>query len=110
MAEDAEQLNPNIERAVAEGQLMESTAKNIHTLLAGARVRSLADHPNRTARSHTTGRKTIANPLPTNQRRSGTIVPLETGTNSSSNGDELVRCERRIGGVGNQFQKVRRLG
>ena len=37
MAEDAEQLNPKIERAVAEGQLMESTAKNIHTLLAGAR-------------------------------------------------------------------------
>jgi phosphoglucomutase len=37
MAEDAEQLNPEIERAVAEGQLMESTAKNIHTLLAGAR-------------------------------------------------------------------------
>ncbi|MEP6586903.1 MAG: phospho-sugar mutase [Candidatus Udaeobacter sp.] len=36
MAEDAEQLNPKIERAVAEGQLMESTAKNIHTLLAGA--------------------------------------------------------------------------
>ena len=37
MAEDAEQLNPKIERAVAEGQLMESTAKNIHTLLVGAR-------------------------------------------------------------------------
>src|SRR5882757_1026553 len=37
MPEDAEQLNPKIERAVAEGQLMESTAKNIHTLLAGAR-------------------------------------------------------------------------
>jgi phosphoglucomutase len=37
MAEDAEQLNPKIERAVAEGQLMESTAKNIHTLLSGAR-------------------------------------------------------------------------
>ena len=37
MAEDAEQLNPKIERSVAEGQLMESTAKNIQTLLAGAR-------------------------------------------------------------------------
>jgi len=37
MAEDTEQLNPKVERAVAEGQLMESTAKNIHTLLAGAR-------------------------------------------------------------------------
>jgi phosphoglucomutase len=36
MAEDAEQLNPRIEREVAEGRLMESTAKNIHTLLAGA--------------------------------------------------------------------------
>jgi phosphoglucomutase len=37
MAENADQLNPKIERAVAEGQLMESTAKNIRTLLAGAR-------------------------------------------------------------------------
>jgi phosphoglucomutase len=37
MAENADQLNPKIERAVAEGQLMESTAKNIGTLLAGAR-------------------------------------------------------------------------
>ena len=37
MAGDAEQLNPKIERAVTEGQLMESTGKNIRTLLAGTR-------------------------------------------------------------------------
>ena len=37
MAGDAEQLNPKIERAVAEGRLMESTGKNIRTLLAGTR-------------------------------------------------------------------------
>jgi phosphoglucomutase len=37
MSDDAEQLNSKIERAVADGQLMESTAKNIRTLLEGAR-------------------------------------------------------------------------
>jgi phosphoglucomutase len=36
MSEDPEQLNSKIEPAVAEGQLMESAAKNIHTLLDGA--------------------------------------------------------------------------
>jgi phosphoglucomutase len=36
MSEDPEQLNSKIEPAVAEGQLMESAAKNIHTLLVGA--------------------------------------------------------------------------
>src|SRR4029077_16043782 len=45
---------------------------------------SVADHPNRAVRTHSTSRKTIANPPPTNQRRSGTTVPLETGTKSSS--------------------------
>ena len=36
MAGDTESLNPKIERAVADGQLMESAAENIHALLAGA--------------------------------------------------------------------------
>jgi phosphoglucomutase len=36
MPDDFDQLNPKLERAVAEGQLMESAAKNIRTLLAGA--------------------------------------------------------------------------
>jgi len=36
MLGDIERLNSKIERAVANGQLMESAAKNIHTLLAGA--------------------------------------------------------------------------
>src|SRR5881392_3057761 len=36
MSGDVEELNSRIERAVARGQLMESTAKNIPTLLAGA--------------------------------------------------------------------------
>ncbi len=36
MSADVEELNPKIERAVADGQLMESTAKNIRSLLAGA--------------------------------------------------------------------------
>jgi phosphoglucomutase len=36
MSGDAEELNSKIERAVADGQLMESAAKNIRTLLAGA--------------------------------------------------------------------------
>ena len=36
MAANIEQLNSNIEHAVANGQLMESTAKNIRSLLTGA--------------------------------------------------------------------------
>ena len=36
MPGDLQKLAPQIERAVAAGQLMESTAKNIRTLLAGA--------------------------------------------------------------------------
>ena len=36
MASDLQKLAPQIERAVAAGQLMESTAKNIRTLLGGA--------------------------------------------------------------------------
>src|SRR6266436_5629136 len=36
MAADLKELNSKIERAVADGQLMESTAKNIRGLLAGA--------------------------------------------------------------------------
>jgi phosphoglucomutase len=36
MAADAEDLNSKIERAVADGQLMESSARNIRTLLGGA--------------------------------------------------------------------------
>src|SRR5438034_1453374 len=36
MSADVEELNSRIERAVARGQLLESTAKNIRTLLAGA--------------------------------------------------------------------------
>ena len=37
MAGDIKQLNSRIERALADGQLMESSAKNIRALLAGAR-------------------------------------------------------------------------
>jgi phosphoglucomutase len=36
MSGDVEELNSRIERAVARGQLLQSTAKNIRTLLAGA--------------------------------------------------------------------------
>jgi phosphoglucomutase len=36
MSVEVEQLNSKIERAVADGQLMESASKNIHTLLGGA--------------------------------------------------------------------------
>jgi phosphoglucomutase len=36
MSGDVEELNSTIERAVARGQLLQSTAKNIRTLLAGA--------------------------------------------------------------------------
>src|SRR6266436_7604671 len=36
MSADVEELNSRIERAVARGQLLESTAKNIRALLAGA--------------------------------------------------------------------------
>jgi phosphoglucomutase len=36
MSDDAEQLNSKIDCAVVDRQLMESAAKNIHTLLAGA--------------------------------------------------------------------------
>jgi phosphoglucomutase len=36
MSADVEELNSRIERAVARGQLLESAAKNIRTLLAGA--------------------------------------------------------------------------
>src|SRR5882724_8735742 len=36
MSADVEELNSKIQRAVADGQLMESTAKNIRSLLAGA--------------------------------------------------------------------------
>lgn len=36
MSADVEELNSRIERAVARGQLLESTEKNIRTLLAGA--------------------------------------------------------------------------
>src|SRR5882724_5925978 len=36
MSADVEELNSRMERAVARGQLLESTAKNIRTLLAGA--------------------------------------------------------------------------
>ncbi len=36
MAGDVGELNPKIERAVADRRLMQSTAKNIRTLLAGA--------------------------------------------------------------------------
>src|SRR6266480_3681125 len=36
MSSDLEELNSRIERAVARGQLLKSTAKNIRTLLAGA--------------------------------------------------------------------------
>src|SRR5262249_46770547 len=36
MAEDAEQINSKIEQAVTHGQLIASSAKNIHTLLEGA--------------------------------------------------------------------------
>src|SRR6266446_2437489 len=36
MPADVEEINSRIERAVARGQLLESTAKNIRTLLAGA--------------------------------------------------------------------------
>src|SRR5437867_6227235 len=36
MSADLEELNSRMERAVARGQLLESTAKNIRTLLAGA--------------------------------------------------------------------------
>ncbi len=36
MSGDVDELNSRIERAVARGQLLESTAKNIRTLLAGA--------------------------------------------------------------------------
>ena len=35
MADDGEQLNSEIDRAVAGGQLMESAVKNIHALLGG---------------------------------------------------------------------------
>jgi phosphoglucomutase len=37
MPDDLKQLNSKIERAVADGQLMESAAKNIHSLLGSAR-------------------------------------------------------------------------
>jgi phosphoglucomutase len=37
MSGDLKHLNSKIERAVADGQLMESAAKNIHSLLGGAR-------------------------------------------------------------------------
>jgi phosphoglucomutase len=36
MPADVEELNTKIERAVAHGQLIPSSAKNIHTLLEGA--------------------------------------------------------------------------
>ena len=36
MSADVEELNSRIERAVARGQLLDSTAKNVRTLLAGA--------------------------------------------------------------------------
>ena len=36
MSADVEELNSKIEGAVTDGQLMESAAKNIRTLLAGA--------------------------------------------------------------------------
>ena len=36
MSADVEELKSTIGRAVADGQLMKSTAKNIGTLLAGA--------------------------------------------------------------------------
>ena len=36
MSADVEELNSKIQRAVARGQLLKSTAKNIRTLLAGA--------------------------------------------------------------------------
>ncbi len=40
MSADVEELKSKIGRAVADGQLMESTAKNICTLLAGTSLRS----------------------------------------------------------------------
>src|SRR5262249_44558226 len=36
MSDDVEQLNSRIDRAVVRGQLLESTGKNVRTLLAGA--------------------------------------------------------------------------
>ena len=66
---------------------------------------SVAGHPNKTAHNHPTSRKTIANPTSTNQRRSGTIVPARNRHQVKLHGYELVRCEGRISGVGNQFQK-----
>jgi hypothetical protein len=36
MPAEVEELNSKIDRSVVDGQLMESSAKNIHTLLAGA--------------------------------------------------------------------------
>jgi hypothetical protein len=36
MPADIEELNPTIKQAVAQGQLIESSAKNIRTLLEGA--------------------------------------------------------------------------
>jgi len=38
MSAELEYLNSQIKQAVADGQLMQSTAKNIHTLLSGART------------------------------------------------------------------------
>jgi hypothetical protein len=52
--------------------------------VSGGISESVAGYPNRAARTHPTSRKTITNPPATNQRRSGTTVPRETGTKSSS--------------------------
>jgi len=38
MPADVEELNSRIERAAARGQLLESTAKNVRSLLAGATI------------------------------------------------------------------------
>ena len=50
MPTDVEELNSKIERAVADGQLMESSAKNIRSLLAGATTDRLFQLRQRTGR------------------------------------------------------------
>jgi len=51
MSGEVEELNARIERAVARGQLLESTAKNIRTLLAGATTDLYFNSVNRLADS-----------------------------------------------------------
>src|SRR6476620_2007351 len=105
LAEDAEQRNPKIEGTVAQGQLMASTAKNIRTLLAGARIRKSGWSPEQGG--------TYPHDQQEDDHKSAAYQPAKIGDDRAAlnrhqiklQGDELVRCERRIGGVGNQFQE-----